>query len=82
MLEKRARSKLSGKIISSFVSNVAVDRLFGQAPKKIQKKVKIGVRKSETSQESIKIGINSIKCQHTKSASFVLAEKPRALVKL
>lgn len=66
---KRTRSKLSGKIsasggnpkLSAYASNS-----LGQAPKIIQKKIKLGQggRKSETSQDSMKNReINSIRSQ-------------------
>ena len=76
--DKRTRSKLSGNIGSTGGGSLKMGSsnsacLAAQAPKIIQKKIKLGcfgVRKSETSQDSLNNrGINSIRSQHMNSAS-------------
>ena len=57
MAEKRTRSKLSSKMSSSGSGmKMGCSAYVSQAPKIIQKKIKLGfgARKSETSQESMK----------------------------
>ena len=67
-MDKKSRSKLNLKI-GSFGSQSSQ---IGKSPKVIQKKSKLGVKKSDSSQDSFKNGINQIRSQHTKSASFAL----------